>query len=109
MRRIVPKGYTAGTTYPVGDMPTSAETGGAPFKERMLLHSCGIDNARFRVIPTGEKRVPRRGEWYLSGAEVTGFRAPNDLLSEFMIARLVRVERVVTETYRIIELTGAKS
>lgn len=38
---------------------------------------------------TGEKRQPKQGEWYLSGAIVEAYRAPNDLSSSFHIARLV--------------------
>lgn len=38
---------------------------------------------------TGERRAPKAGEWYLSGAVVEAYRAPNDLSSEFHIARLV--------------------
>jgi hypothetical protein len=93
MTRYVPKGYTAGTTYPIGDLPTREESGVADSADRRNL----------RAVPTGEKRVPNRGEWYLSGGPVSAYRAPNDFLSEYMIARLVRVERVpVQETYRVV-------
>lgn len=42
-----------------------------------------------RAVWTGEKRPPKRGEWYLSGAIVEAYRAPNDLSTPFHIARLV--------------------
>lgn len=49
---------------------------------------------------TGEKRPPRKGEFYLSGAIPVAYRAPNDLDTPYLIARLVRVETryVVEET-----------
>lgn len=47
-----------------------------------------------RATSTGEYRPVMAGEWYLSGAIVTAYRAPNDLGQSFHIARLVRVERV---------------
>jgi hypothetical protein len=79
-------------TYPLGDTPTIAETGEASFNTRY--------NGTFRVVSTGEKRPPRKGEWYLSGAIITGYRAPNDLSAQFHIARLVRVktETITLET-----------
>lgn len=87
-----PKHYTPGMTYPLGDTPTAAETNGAPFKERMVLPSLDVHPRGFRAAPTGQRRPPEKGEWYLSGAPVEAFRAPNDLTDTFMIARLVRVE-----------------
>lgn len=71
-------------TYPLGDTPTADETGKASFRERFT--------GRFRAVATGEKRPPRKGEWYLSGAIIAAYRAPNDLSGDFHIARLVRVE-----------------
>ena len=44
----------------------------------------------------GEKRPPKKGEWYLSGAVVTAYRAPNDLSTEYHIAKLVVVETKTT-------------
>lgn len=49
---------------------------------------------KYRVRPTGEFRMPLRGEWYLSGAIVEGYQAPNDLSIDFHIGRLVEVEEV---------------
>lgn len=53
-----------------------------------------------RAIWTGEKRFPKAGEWFLSGAIVAAYRTRNDLTTEFQIAKLVRVRRV--EYWRII-------
>lgn len=49
---------------------------------------------------TGEKRPPKTGEWYLSGAIIEAYRAPNDLETPFHIARIVRgkTETIFTET-----------
>lgn len=32
------------------------------------------------------KRCPKKGEWYLSGALVSAYQAPNDLSTEYFIA-----------------------
>jgi hypothetical protein len=39
---------------------------------------------------SGEVRCPRKGEWFLSGAIVEAYRAPNDLTMGYHIARLVQ-------------------
>jgi len=51
---------------------------------------------------TGEKRPPKAGEWYISGAIPEAYRAPNDLSQKHVIARLVVtriVETEIEETY----------
>lgn len=40
------------------------------------------------AVWTGEKRCPKAGEWYLSGAIIEAYRAPNDLTTEYHIAQL---------------------
>ena len=50
-----------------------------------------------RGVRTGEKRHPKKGEWYLSGGPPMVWRAPNNLNTPFHIMQLVRVEQVVTE------------
>jgi hypothetical protein len=42
-----------------------------------------------RYVYTGDFRAPKKGEFYLSGAKVSAYRAPNDLTQKFHIARLV--------------------
>lgn len=54
-----------------------------------------------RVTPTGEFRPPRKGEWYLSGSIIEGYRAPSDLSVKHFIGRLVKGE--VITTWRPIE------
>lgn len=43
------------------------------------------------AIKAGEYRAPKAGEWYLSGALVEAWRAPNDLSTNFHIVKLVKV------------------
>lgn len=50
--------------------------------------------AKFRYRATGEFRPPKKGEFYLSGAIITAYRAPNDLSSPFWIAVPVNVNMV---------------
>jgi len=38
---------------------------------------------------TGEKRCPKKGEWYLSGAIPAAYQAPNDLSTEYCLCELV--------------------
>jgi hypothetical protein len=47
----------------------------------------------------GEKRPPKKGEWYLSGAIVEAYLSPG-LSTPYHIARLVKVEKTVT--YKVI-------
>lgn len=42
-------------------------------------------------IATGEFRPPTRGEWYLSGAIIHAYEAPNALTTPYWIAKLVKV------------------
>lgn len=52
----------------------------------------GSKRTRCYAIWTGEKRCPKAGEWYLSGAVCEAYRAAEDMNSEYYIARLVKVE-----------------
>jgi len=38
---------------------------------------------------TGEYRAPKRGEWYLSGAIIDAYQAPNDLDTAYWIAQRI--------------------
>jgi hypothetical protein len=84
--------------YCTCDWPTSNEITALGFKGdigviRRQAHNIG-------AVWTGEKRCPKKGEWYLSGAEVGAYRAPNDLTTEYHIAKLVAVEHK-TVTVRV--------
>ena len=50
------------------------------------------------------KRCPKAGEYYLSGAIIEAYKAPNDLRSKFYIAVICEVEIVTTvrEIARVI-------
>lgn len=50
------------------------------------------------AILTGEKRFPKKGEWYLSGAKPEAWRAPNDLTHTHSILQLVLVKTTITTT-----------
>ena len=52
--------------------------------------------------PTGAFRKPKKGEWYLSGAIVEAYQAPNDLTSAYHIAKLVTV--AVTTQFHVTGL-----
>lgn len=41
---------------------------------------------RQKFKATGEFRCPKKGEWFLSGAKVSAYRAPNDLSTKYWIA-----------------------
>lgn len=65
-------------------------------------HSLGMPVKGVKAIRTGEKRPPKKGEWYLSGAIPEAYRARNDLDTVYYILRLVKVR---TETRTIVEKT----
>ena len=52
---------------------------------------------------TGEKRPPKKGEWYLSGARIVAYRAPNDFSGPRMVYHIA--ELVVVKTRRFEERT----
>jgi hypothetical protein len=43
------------------------------------------ESRNYRFRRTGEMRAPKKGEWYLSGAIPTAYRAPNDLKDTYYI------------------------
>lgn len=65
-------------------------------------HTSAIEHARavcrLRARWTGEKRPPRSGEWYLSGAEVEAYCAAKDLGTPYLIAEIVLTEMRSTTT-----------
>ena len=54
------------------------------------------------AVRTAQRRCPKKGEWYLSGAIPTAYKAPNDFSTEYLIAKLVKTETVTI--YKIIQL-----
>jgi hypothetical protein len=81
-----------GATYPVGDYVTREE------RAALSIDLSKLAWPEVRAEWTGEKRAPKAGEWYLSGAVITAYRAPNDLSIPYHIACLVRVQKHTVET-----------
>jgi hypothetical protein len=54
----------------------------------------GYERSTTHAVATGERRPPRAGEWFLSGALIEAYQAAHDLNQVFHIARLVRTETV---------------
>jgi hypothetical protein len=67
------------------------------------LITSGFPGEKIKCVRTGEFRAPRKGEWYLSGAIPEGYRAPNDLATDFHILKLVRV--IPMTVYEIKDLS----
>ena len=88
-------------TYPVMDRVNRQEREALELPGSGLAYHClGMPVKGVKAIYSGEKRPPRKGEWYLSGAIPEAYRAPNDLDTPYHIARLVKVR---TETREVIE------
>ena len=106
---IADKGLHGSGLYPVVDSISSMElvllgfdAKSMDLDSRTTLRRGGMRHGKQEIAakPTGEKRCPKAGEWYLSGASVAAYRAPNDFPSEYHIAKLVRI---VTKTTVVVE------
>jgi hypothetical protein len=84
------EGRRTGKLYDVRDRLTEADLAKLGLTIQTAL---GYRNF-VKAIQTGEFRPPRQGEWYLSGAIVEAYRAPNDLTTDYFLARLVKVKTV---------------
>lgn len=89
------------TLFPLGDYPTSSECAA------IGLELSGVDLSKRMLLKrnvwaqwTGEVRPPRKGEWYLSGAIVTAYRAHGSLSTSYHIAKLVLT--AVTPANRVL-------
>ena len=51
-------------------------------------------NYRLMAKWTGEKRSPKKGEWYLSGAVIEAYQAKRDLDAPYSIADIYDVKEV---------------
>ena len=76
-------------TYPLRDYHPAQ-------KFRPLSIISHQDNS-IRAIFSGEKRKPKKGEWFLSGAEIEAYQAKCDLDTVYHIAKIVRVETKIVE------------
>lgn len=45
------------------------------------------------IVWTGEKRCPKKGEWFLSGSYIEGYRAFADMTTPYHIGKLVRKDQ----------------
>jgi len=57
------------------------------------------------AVYTGVKRPPKQGEWYLSGASVVAYRAPNDLSTAYHIAKLCLTETITRSVTKLIAVS----
>jgi len=90
------------TLFPVMDRLTQSDCQKLNLKLKDVrgpLVSLGMPVQNVRAKWTGEKRAPKAGEWFLSGAEVGAYLTKNDLTSVYHIAKLVivKVETVTRE------------
>lgn len=82
----------------LADMPRGSECRALGVKDPLMGRHF------LRGVLTGEFRVPRKGEWYLSGALPEAYRAPTDKMkSPYYILRLVRVESETMTMERIVQ------
>jgi hypothetical protein len=93
-----------GKVYPLGDALNDRERGffGIPKNPYGIPENRVLGHKIMGIWDGKPRRPPKKGEWYLSGAAINAYRAPNDLTTEFHIAKLCRVEAV---TYQKIGLT----
>lgn len=80
-----------GELYRCADYPVEVTRQLAPTVQTGGAYSL---HGRVRARWTGEKRAPKKGEWYLSGAVIEAYRAPNDLTTAYHIAELVDTKHV---------------
>ena len=86
--------------YKLGERPSLSElkTCGFVCGDRPWVNPIRQDFSGLVAVKTGERRSPKRGEWFLSGAIIEAYKASNDLDSPYLIAKLVRVRtRLVTD------------
>ena len=77
--------------YPLKDYPNEEEM--KRFGLRYMSPYLNTIKAKF----TGEKRCPKKGEWFLSGAIVEAYKAKNDLTTVYHIAVLVKIKTIEVE------------
>jgi len=81
-------------TYPLKDRLSLQDLGSLGLKPWNISGTSLMRGGRIMAILTGEKRSPKKGEWYLSGATPEAYKAPNDLTAEYHILRLVKTRTV---------------
>ena len=91
--------------YPVVDCIPYEQRKTLGLDANVPMPSIGLGLRGVHGVWTGEKRCPRKGEWYLSGAYIETYLAKNDLSTPYHIARLVRTK---TKTVTSIVEYGIK-
>ena len=72
------------------NLPAKSEDGVA----RIYAPIAGMGVNGVHAVWDGKpRRCPKKGEWYLSGAIIEAYRAPNDLSTPFHIATLVKTKK----------------
>lgn len=86
--------------YPLVDPPDSTEVQALGFIASISSYWTKPFQRTFGLVAvkTGEKRNPKAGEWFLSGAIPEAYKAHNDLDTEYHILRLARIETTVVST-----------
>ncbi len=64
----------------------------------------GVPMHKVRARATGEKRPPKKDEWYLSGSIIAAYRAAEDMTTPLWIAEMFEVKSVIT--YEVIRPLG---
>ena len=86
--------------YRLADRPNRSELtaiGWPKDKPFTVIHSLNWSPSNVKAVATGEFRPPKKGEWFLSGAEVMAYKAFNDLNTPYHIARIALFKTVTTE------------
>ena len=107
-----PRGWTEDTLYILGDNlrydhPAKKIVSGSNIWKAIDYVPTPSNGFCVRAIWNGEKRAPKKGEWYLSGPAgfVRAYKASNDLTGtgdDFFIASIVVVEMKTIQTKKII-------
>ncbi len=92
------------TFYKLGDILRikEREEFGLSMDAARIAVNTRCDGIQIKAEATGEKRCPKKGEWYLSGAKPVAWRAPNDLSTAYYIATPVKVIQTTTVQHRKI-------
>ncbi len=85
--------------YPLGDIPPRVikdvcKRLGIPLDTKDLGATSRIAHTSLRAISTGVRLPPRKGQWYLSGAEIAAYYAGADLDTHYLLAEIVEIETI---------------
>jgi len=98
----------ASKLHRLADRPTLAECTSLGIEDNPKIASAVMalyGKSHLRGVLTGEFRVPKKGEWYLSGAIPEAYRAPTDeMRTPYYILRLVRVETRTVTTEHVVQI-----